>query len=178
MLITKYPNRIKDLEQLLKETTKQIKDDNFAITTLKEQYQNKEIEKKLLNEKFEKVMNRLDSLEKEIIEKDYRNEILSKKLEQRIMSTAEDYKQKTLSMLVKQDSMRNSLSNSFRIQGENSASRLNRILINEHPEYLEFVILKYLILFLIWSILIVTFCCISFYMKVNCLKRQFKAHYL
>ena len=84
-------------------------------------------------------MNRLESLEKEIIEKDHKNQVLSKKLEQRLVNTAEEYKHKTLSMLVKQDSQKGSIANSFRIQGENSATRLSRILINEHPEYLDFV---------------------------------------
>jgi hypothetical protein len=63
-------------------------------------------------------------------------------MEGMIINKAEEYKGRTLEMLKKQDAMQSTLLSSFRRGGEDSATRLQRILEVEHPEYKQLVIIN------------------------------------
>lgn len=103
--------------------------------------QNLEIssQNKQISQKLSSLMEKMTLLEDEIAKKDAKNEQLSKQLEKKVVSVAEDYTNKTLNLLLKQEEMRQSFSKSLRKEGETSASRLHRILSKEHPEYREFL---------------------------------------
>lgn len=91
------------------------------------------------DKKLEHVLDKIKSLENEISVKDRKNEYANRKLEQKILTTADDYNNRTLDLLAKQDSFRSSVSGSYKRDGQDSATRLYRILVKEHPEYNDLV---------------------------------------